>query len=225
MDTPLDIQAWRAIYRNMSEPFLLEEKLPTRDPFVLFDLWFRDVATHRELSFEELNAVCLSTVGRDSRPSSRMVLMKAYSTKGVSFYTNYDSRKGVQLSENPNASMLFYWPKVHRQIRIEGEVEKLPMEAAVAYWNSRPLASRIGSKASKQSTTIPDRQFLEDRKAELEKLAAEQGEEAISKPESWGGFILIPRYFEFWQGQSDRLHDRIVFEKDSDVWTLKRISP
>ncbi|CAL2037286.1 unnamed protein product [Caenorhabditis brenneri] len=226
METPsIDIQNIRAKYNNAQDPYLLEEKLPTTDPFALFDIWFRDVASQSDLTFEEINAVSLSTVGKDLRPSSRMVLLKAYTPTGFSFFTNYTSRKGHQLEENPNAAMLFYWPKVNRQVRVEGVVEKLPNEMAVAYWNSRPLASRIGSKASNQSEVVPNRQFLEDKKSELVEQAEREGHETISKPHSWGGFHLVPRYFEFWQGQSDRLHDRIVFERDTDIWLLKRLSP
>ncbi|EGT52296.1 hypothetical protein CAEBREN_26100 [Caenorhabditis brenneri] len=183
METPsIDIQNIRAKYNNAQDPYLLEEKLPTTDPFALFDIWFRDVASQSDLTFEEINAVSLSTVGKDLRPSSRMVLLKAYTPTGFSFFTNYTSRKGHQLEENPNAAMLFYWPKVNRQ-------------------------------------------FLEDKKSELVEQAEREGHETISKPHSWGGFHLVPRYFEFWQGQSDRLHDRIVFERDTDIWLLKRLSP
>uniref|UniRef100_A0A1I7U3B6 pyridoxal 5'-phosphate synthase n=1 Tax=Caenorhabditis tropicalis TaxID=1561998 RepID=A0A1I7U3B6_9PELO len=226
METPsIDIQNIRAKYNNSEDPYLLEEKLPTTNPFTLFDIWFRDVASKADLTFEEINAVSLSTVGKDLRPSSRMVLLKAYTPTGFSFFTNYNSRKGKQLDENPNAAMLFYWPKVNRQVRVEGVVEKLPDEMAVAYWNSRPLASRIGSKASIQSEIVPNRQFLEDKKTELTEMADREGSDTITKPHSWGGFHLIPQYFEFWQGQSDRLHDRIVFERDTDIWLLKRLSP
>lgn len=226
METPsIDIQNIRAKYLNSHDPYLLESKLPTTSPFELFDIWFRNVASQSDLTFEEINAVSLSTVGKDLRPSSRMVLLKAYTPTGFSFYTNYTSRKGNQLEENPNAAMLFYWPKVNRQIRVEGVVEKLPDEMAVAYWNSRPVASRIGSKSSDQSKVVPDREFLESKKVALTELSVREGAQAITKPESWGGYHLIPRYFEFWQGQSDRLHDRIVFERDVDVWLLKRLSP
>ncbi|PAV67129.1 hypothetical protein WR25_05147 [Diploscapter pachys] len=226
MDTPVDIRAWRAAYSNRAEPFLLEECLPSRNPFILFDHWFKNVAALSDLSFEECNAVCLSTVGKDLRPSSRTVLLKEYSKEGFSFFTNYESRKGKQLKENPQASMLFFWPKVHRQVRIEGKVIKLPAEAAVEYWMSRPLPSRIGSASSYQSEPIENREVLMKRKIELEEIAKSQGEAAITKPENWGGYILKPDYFEFWQGQSDRLHDRIVFTPAEDSeWKLQRLSP
>ncbi|GMT18179.1 hypothetical protein PFISCL1PPCAC_9476, partial [Pristionchus fissidentatus] len=149
--------AWRKPYREDPQG-LREEELPTKDPFKLFDYWFREVASRKEeLTFEEINAVSVATVSADGRPSSRMVLLKSYDEVGFVFYTNYDSRKGQQLAANPNAAMLFYWPLYHRQVRVEGVIERLPTEAAEAYWNTRPISSRIGGKASAQSTVIPDR--------------------------------------------------------------------
>ncbi|KAK5964836.1 Pyridoxamine 5'-phosphate oxidase [Trichostrongylus colubriformis] len=186
---------------------------------------FKNVAAQEKSTFEERNAVCFSTVGKDMRPSSRVVLLKAYNADGFSFYTNYNSRKGRELQENPYACMLFYWPVVNRQVRVEGKVSKLSKEAAVEYWNSRPLPSRIGSKCSEQSTVIPNRDFLMNKRKALEELAAKEGKASITKPESWGGYILTPDYFEFWQGQSDRVHDRLEFKKNGEEWTMRRLSP
>ncbi|KIH58917.1 pyridoxamine 5'-phosphate oxidase [Ancylostoma duodenale] len=224
-DAPLDIRGWRNPYLNKEEPVVLEENLPTRDPHKLFDIWFKKIAENKATTFEELNTCAFSTVGKNMRPSSRVVLLKSYSSDGYSFFTNYNSRKGKELEGNPFACMLFYWPRQHRQIRVEGKVEKLSNEAAVEYWNSRPLSSRIGSKSSEQSTVIPNRQFLIDKRKALEELAAKEGEGAITKPESWGGYILVPDYYEFWQGQSDRVHDRLEFRKSDDKWVMQRLSP
>ncbi|KIH46854.1 pyridoxamine 5'-phosphate oxidase [Ancylostoma duodenale] len=224
-DAPLDIRGWRNPYLNKEEPVVLEENLPTRDPHKLFDIWFKKIAENKATTFEELNTCAFSTVGKNMRPSSRVVLLKSYSSDGYSFFTNYNSRKGKELEGNPFACMLFYWPRQHRQIRVEGKVEKLSNEAAVEYWNSRPLSSRIGSKSSEQSTVIPNRQFLIDKRKALEELAAKEGEGAITKPESWGGYILVPDYYEFWQGQSDRVHDRLEFRKSDDIWVMQRLSP
>ncbi|GMS88937.1 hypothetical protein PENTCL1PPCAC_11112, partial [Pristionchus entomophagus] len=239
MNTPMDIASWRKAYCS-DRQHLLEDSLPTRDPFKLFDLWFREVAARKDdLSYEEINAVSVSTVSAEGRPSSRMVLLKSYDDGGFTFYTNYDSRKGTQLAANPNAALLFYWPHFHRQVRVEGLVERVPQEQAIAYWNSRPISSRIGGKASAQSTVIPDREHLERRKHELEQAVASQGETAAAKPPTWGGLLLRPRYFEFWQGQSDRLHDRICFSterpasdsaefvrpSDRPDWHMFRLSP
>uniref|UniRef100_A0A0N5AMV3 Pyridoxine-5'-phosphate oxidase n=1 Tax=Syphacia muris TaxID=451379 RepID=A0A0N5AMV3_9BILA len=220
---------WRRPYLNKEEPEILEQNLPSEDPFQIFDIWFKNVASKSNVSFEEVNSL-LSTycyVHRNNKPSSRMVLIKEYNKEGFSFYTNYDSRKGMELEVNPYAAVLFYWPKVDRQVRIEGKVKKLPEEMADEYWYSRPLKSRIGSKSSNQSSVVPNRQFLIDKRNELTKLAEEKGESAITRPSTWGGYCVVPSYFEFWQGQSDRVHDRIVFELDSDgkKWNRKRLSP
>ncbi|CAG9535565.1 unnamed protein product [Cercopithifilaria johnstoni] len=222
----IDVKDLRKPYYNKEEPFLLEENLPSKNPFELFDMWFRNVAKNKDVTFEEVNAACLSTV-INNQPKSRMVLMKEYDREGFCFYTHYSSAKGMQIDKNPHACMLFYWPSVDRQIRIEGKLVKLPVEAAEIYWYHRPLKSRIGSKLSEQSKIIPNRQYLEDKKEELEKLVAEKGEKTITRPEDWGGYRLLPSYFEFWQGQSDRIHDRIAFEKRTDVteWLIKRLSP
>ncbi|KAE9552596.1 hypothetical protein FO519_004213 [Halicephalobus sp. NKZ332] len=220
---PLDIRNWRKDYHNMKEPFLHVEHMDS-DPFIQFDLWFKDISLRKDITFEEINAVALSTC-RNNKPSCRMVLLKKYDEKGFSFYTNYSSRKGQEIEENPNACMCFYWPFVTRQVRIEGVIEKLPLEMADEYWKERPLHSRIGSKASHQSTVIESRAVLEDEKHRLEELAAEKGEEAITRPPEWAGFTLKPSYFEFWQGQSNRLHDRIIYEEVDGHWTKKRLSP
>ncbi|KAE9417943.1 hypothetical protein Angca_007346, partial [Angiostrongylus cantonensis] len=162
---------------------------------------------------------------RDMRPSSRMVLLKSYANDTFSFYTNCNSRKGRELHENPSACMLFYWPKVHRQVRIEGKVSLLSNEDAVAYWNSRPIAGRIGSKSSEQSEVVPNRDYLTSKRKALEKQVEKEGPGSITKPDSWVGYALVPDYFEFWQGQSDRLHDRIEFRKCDGNWKIQRLSP
>jgi len=220
---PLDIRGWRKDYHNMKEPFLHIEQMDP-DPFIQFDLWFKDISLRKDVTFEEINAVAVATC-RDNKPSCRMVLLKKYDKDGFSFYTNYNSRKGQEILDNPNACMCFYWPFVTRQVRIEGVIEKLPPEMADEYWKERPLNSRIGSKASHQSTVIESRAVLEAEKQRLELLAAEQGEDAITRPPEWAGFILKPSYFEFWQGQSNRLHDRIIYEQVDGSWTKKRLSP
>ncbi|CAI4232421.1 unnamed protein product [Auanema sp. JU1783] len=231
-DIPVNLKDWRKAYLNDEEPFLLESLLPHRDPFKLYHTWFENVAAKKDLSFEEVNAVCVSTVGQDLRPSSRMVLMKSYDKEGFTFFSNKTSRKYENIAENKNACMLFYWPSVHRQVRIEGEIRELPVSDADEYWNSRPLASRIGSKSSVQGAVVPNREFLLEKKKELEELAEKEGESAITRPETWCGFKLIPRYFEFWQGQSNRLHDRIIFSLEKDKgeevennWFMYRLSP
>uniref|UniRef100_A0A915BJS4 Pyridoxine-5'-phosphate oxidase n=1 Tax=Parascaris univalens TaxID=6257 RepID=A0A915BJS4_PARUN len=220
----IDIKDWRKPYINKDEPILLEENLPSKDPFEVFDVWFKNIASKTDVSFEEVNAACLSTACAN-RPSSRMILIKEYDKEGFSFYTNFESKKAQEIKANPQACLLFYWPKVDRQVRIEGKMELLSSELADAYWKSRPVKSRIGSKISTQSAVIPSRQFLIDKKNELVRLAEEKGGDSITRPDSWGGYRLRPDYFEFWQGQSDRIHDRIVFEKSGNEWKIKRLSP
>lgn len=222
---PLNLQDLRIKYKNQEEPYLLEKNLPTNDPFLLFDYWFKNVASMVDLSFEEINAVSLSTC-YNNRPSSRMVLLKSYDNEGFTFYSNKMSRKGQEILCNPYAAILLYWPKISRQIRIEGKVVELDSKMADEYWYSRPLPSRIGSKASEQGQIIDSRQVLEDKKLELETLAEKEGEKAITRPPTWIGYKLIPDSFEFWQGQSDRLHDRIQFKLvDNNSWDMKRLSP
>ncbi|KAI1705122.1 pyridoxamine 5'-phosphate oxidase domain-containing protein [Ditylenchus destructor] len=217
----------RKEYSNPSEPFVLEDNMED-DPIKQFDVWFKNAVSEIDTSYCETNAVALSTV-RDNRPSSRMVLMKGYSHNGFTFFTNAVSKKAQDLKLNPHACMLFYWPHVDRQIRIEGEVEVLDEKAADEYWKKRPLPSRIGSKLSHQSAVIPSRKYLEERRMNLEKLAAKDGEDAITRPESWLGYILKPNYFEFWQGQTNRVHDRLIYQIDEENeesrWTLNRLAP
>ena len=228
LEINVNLQAFRKDYHNDVEPFLYEHNMCV-DPFVQFDIWFKNVTGRTDISYEEVNAVALSTC-RDNKPSSRMVLLKEYSNNGFTFYTNSISRKAQEIRENPNAALLFYWPFVNRQVRIEGVVEVLDEKLAEDYWQKRPLGSRIGSKLSAQSSIIPNREHLDEQKKQLEKLVAEKGPEAITKPKTWLGFILKPAYFEFWQGQTNRLHDRLIYEKqasngDTGKWVLKRLAP
>ncbi|CAJ0941758.1 unnamed protein product, partial [Mesorhabditis belari] len=231
-DTPLDITTWRRHYHNEDEPVLIEDQLPTNDPYILFDIWFKNISSKADLLFEETNAVCVSTVSEEGQPSSRMVLMRSYTRDGFVFHTNYDSRKGQEIAKNNRVALLFFWPKVHRQVRVEGRAEYWTEAENDAYWNSRPLPNRIGTKCSEQSKVIENRQILLDRRATLEKLAAEEGPNTITRPKNWGGFLVRPNMYEFWQGQSDRVHDRLIFTKDStdakpadNGWFLKRLSP
>jgi len=154
----MDLSSLRKAYGTGERSTLLESQLSTRHPVQLFREWFAAVAALNELTYEEANAVCLSTVSSEGRPSSRMVLLKGVDTDGgFVFYTNSESRKGRELAQRPAAALLFFWPKVHRQVRVEGRVERMESGAADAYWSSRPLSSRIGSKASQQSQPIAGR--------------------------------------------------------------------
>lgn len=211
-----DIAAIRQDYALGS----LSESDVNNNPIVQFNKWFNE-AIHSEVI--EPNAMVLSTVGEYSLPSSRVVLLKDLKEDGFSFFTNYLSRKGKEIDFNPHVSILFFWPELQRQVRIEGLIEKLPGEDSDEYFQSRPKGSRIGAIASPQSTTIPNRGFLEARVNDLEKQYQE--DEIVPRPDFWGGYLVKPLYIEFWQGRSSRLHDRISFQKIEDSWKIIRLAP
>ncbi|MCE9596570.1 MAG: pyridoxamine 5'-phosphate oxidase [Spirochaetia bacterium] len=195
----------------------LTEELAGSDPNALFDRWFQQAVK----SAIEPNAMTLSTATRAGLPSSRIVLLKGYDSNGLVFYTNYESRKGKEIAENPNACLLFFWPELERQIRIEGTLLKTSREESEVYFRSRPLESRIGAHASVQSTVITGREVLLDR---VKLVQAKYGEQ-IPLPEEWGGYRLKPSVFEFWQGGAARLHDRIRFILKENAWIRERLSP
>ncbi|MCL6495010.1 MAG: pyridoxamine 5'-phosphate oxidase, partial [Ignavibacterium sp.] len=202
--------------KNYEKGELIESKINS-NPFKQFEIWFVDVLNY---NIYEPNAMILAT-SYENKPSARVVLLKGFDETGFKFYTNYNSRKGKQLSLNPNAALLFYWMELERQVRIEGKIEKLSREESLIYFNSRPLESRLGALASNQSEVIPDRSFLEKKYNEVKDKYGDNP----PMPENWGGYKLIPELFEFWQGRPNRLHDRIVYEKISEGWKIYRLSP
>lgn len=208
----MDLRDERKIYTK----FELLEKDVYESPFLQFSKWFSEA---KESEILEANAMVLATATPDGKPSARVVLLKEAGENGFVFYTNYDSRKGKELIENPNAQLLFFWDLLERQVRIEGIVKKISKEESEKYFKSRPEGSRIGAIASPQSQVVPDRKFLDEQ---YEKTA-KKGD--FSMPEHWGGFILEPTYFEFWQGRQSRLHDRIFYEKNADSWKVGRLAP
>jgi pyridoxamine 5'-phosphate oxidase len=171
----------------------------------------------------DVNAMTLATTDKDGRPSARIVLLKGMDQRGFMFYTNYASRKGHELAENPNAALVFYWPDQERQINIAGRVEKLPKAESEKYFHSRPRGSRIGAWASDQSQPIKDRDALEAKwRAAEERFAATD----VPMPDHWGGYILIPERVEFWQGRPNRLHDRFAYTRAAgSTWTISRLQP
>jgi pyridoxamine 5'-phosphate oxidase len=192
----------------------------TTHPFPQFETWFQEAVTAQIL---EPNAMILATVA-NGKPSARVVLLKGLTTKGFVFFTNYTSRKGVELSENPNAALCFNWLDLQRQVRIEGVVEKISAAESDAYFNSRPFSSRIGAWASPQSQIIPNRSILEKNVVELTQKYGNT--EGVPRPEHWGGYILLPTLIEFWQGRSSRLHDRIRYDKtEKGDWDMVRLAP
>lgn len=198
-----------------------DESDAANNPFDQFKQWWEE-ATHVEI--DEVNAMTLATVDSTGKPSARIVLLKGYTNEGFVFFTNYESAKGQELAANPNAAILFFWKELERQIRIEGRVEKISSADSDAYFHSRPAGSRIGAWVSPQSKVIPNRSFLEEN---YQRLVNEYPDESkVPRPPHWGGYIVKPESFEFWQGRSSRLHDRLRFtQSESGDWVRERLAP
>ncbi len=197
----------------------LDETTAHDNPFEQFRIWFLEVLSQ---GFIEPNAMVLSTASKSGIPSSRVVLLKKFDERGFVFYTNYESQKGKELAENPYASLLFYWDKLERQIRINGKVEKTSVEESEEYFRTRPYLSRIGAWASKQSSPLRSRFTL---MREVARLTLKYPVD-VPLPPFWGGYRLVPNYFEFWQGRQSRLHDRIAYSIQPDgSWKKQRLYP
>ncbi|MEP6467113.1 MAG: pyridoxamine 5'-phosphate oxidase [Parafilimonas sp.] len=205
--------------RNDYRLSTLDENDIATNPIEQFTRWWNDAVNSKVI---EVNAMTLATSTKDGNPSARIVLLKDYDERGFVFYTNYKSHKGKELEENPNAALLFFWKEIERQIRIEGTVEKVSAEESDAYFNSRPQGSRIGAWASPQSAVISNRKILDDN---TEKYT-EEFKNSIPRPPHWGGYRVMPLIVEFWQGRTNRLHDRIQFTKSSEgSWKAERLAP
>lgn len=197
----------------------LNEISINKNPFIQFAKWYESILNS---NLNEPTAMMLSTVDINGNPSARIVLLKEFDDSGFVFYTNYESRKGENLKENPKAALTFFLDEQGRQIRIEGTVEKIIRETSKKYFSSRPRESQIGAWVSAQSSVVPNRDFLEKKYVELEEKF---GNEEIPLPDFWGGYRVIPNYFEFWQGRENRLHDRICYKKENDEWKIFRLAP
>ncbi len=189
------------------------------DPFALFDRWYREA---REAGLYLPESMALATATADGRPSVRQVLLKAFDERGFVFYTNYDSRKGEEIAENPRGALAVHWPILQRQVRINGRVEKTTEEESYAYFSSRPRGSQVAAWASDQSSVLGGREELELRFAEVKERFA-GGD--IPLPAFWGGYRVIPETVEFWQGRANRLHDRLRFTRTGGEWTIDRLYP
>lgn len=197
----------------------LFEKDVDTDPFRQFNKWWDD-AIASEL--DEVNAMTLATASAKGIPSARIVLLKSVSEDGFVFFTNYNSNKGNDIDENPNACLVFFWKELERQIRISGTVKKISAGASDEYFNSRPEGSRIGAWASPQSKVITSREVVEENTAKYQQQFADGD---ITRPPHWGGYIVIPGVIEFWQGRPNRLHDRIQYSLKEGNWIIERLAP
>lgn len=197
----------------------LDEQDADANPFVMFHQWL-DVAIAENLP--EPNAMLVATAALDAKPSARVLLLRGVDERGFVFFTNYASRKGKELKDNPFATLVFFWQPLHRQIRIEGRVERVSAQESDAYFDSRPRGSQLSAAASPQSQVIPNRAFLETRVADLDA----KNPNHVLRPAQWGGYRVIPDVFEFWQGRENRLHDRLRYTRGvNNVWNIERLAP
>ena len=205
-------------YRDKYLKGELNENDLSDNPFDLFSKWFDEI---EKFGTEiEPNAMSLSTVSSDFSPLTRIVLLKRFSESGFVFFTNYNSRKGKNISINSKVCLSFYWPSMERQVIIQGKTHKISEHDSMEYFNSRPESSRIGAIISNQSEVIPSRKYIDDK---LNNFIINS--ETMAKPLNWGGYIVVPKSIEFWQGRDNRLHDRIIFSNESKKWNFKRLSP
>jgi pyridoxamine 5'-phosphate oxidase len=197
----------------------LSEKSVNPNPFVQFDIWYKEHVS-RDVAIPE--SFSLATASADGEVSVRTVLLKDYGEAGFVFFTNYRSKKGTQLSANQKAAMLFYWPEAGRQVRIEGVAEKVSEEYSDSYFKTRPRESQLSAWASNQSTVVPGRLYLEEM---YEYYKNRFSGKEVDRPPYWGGFRIIPAWFEFWQNDKIRLHDRIIYSWKNKTWILERLAP
>jgi pyridoxamine 5'-phosphate oxidase len=210
------IAAIRKIYQLQS---LLEKEVDA-NPLKQFETWWQQAI---ESKIEEPNAMTLATCTASGKPSARIVLLKGVTENGFIFFTNYTSRKGKEIEENPFVSLLFFWKEMERQVRIEGSIQKITAAASDDYFCTRPRASRIGAWCSPQSTVIENREFLQNN---VEKYNTQFGSENIPRPDFWGGYIIQPNRIEFWQGRPGRLHDRLQYSlTENKLWNIERLAP
>lgn len=212
----MNLASIRSEYKLMK----LDEASAKQNPSHQFEKWWQEAENSQ---IEDINAMALSTVDEEGRPSSRIVLLKGFDSNGLVFFTNYNSKKGKQVEKNNNVSLLIFWKELERQVRIEGYAEKISAEQSDLYFISRPEQSKISAWASEQSAVIPSRNFIEEK---YKNLKNEFRESPVTRPAYWGGYVVIPKLVEFWQGRPHRLHDRLQYSLQNDGnWLIERLSP
>ena len=209
-----DLAQLRVDYKRAA----LSERDAAPDPFDQFARWFDEAVA---AALPEPNAMTLATIDPAGAPAARIVLLKGIDTRGLVFHTNYDSRKGRELAAEPRVALLFFWVELHRQVRVEGVAGRVSAEESDAYFAARPRGSQLSAWASPQSADVPDRAWLESQVATVEARFTS----AVPRPPNWGGIRVVPDRFEFWQGRESRLHDRLVWSKEGDRWTIGRLAP
>ncbi len=214
-DLNLLINTLRHDFSNES----LDEHDVFSSPFLQFGKWMKEAV---ESKANEPNAMSLSTVDSNGKPSSRIVLLRNFNENGFVFYSNYMSRKGKEITLNPFCALLFFWPELGRQVRIEGILKNQAAEESDAYFNSRPYGNKLGAWTSEQSKVIANRKILEE---EHEKIARKFPNDQVPRPPHWGGYVLLPESIEFWQGRESRLHDRILYTRETKNWKIERLAP
>jgi pyridoxamine 5'-phosphate oxidase len=197
----------------------LDEQRVSRDPLEQFTNWFKDAI---DSGLDEPTAMFLATVSKEGQPSGRIVLLKGFDENGFVFFTNYSSRKGEEIDQNPLVALAFFWKELERQVRITGRVERIPLHDSEIYFKSRPRDSQVSASVSPQSKVVPGRKYLEDLRMEF---IEKHGDEDLKRPFSWGGYLVVPETIEFWQGREHRLHDRIHYRKDKSQWIMERLAP
>ncbi len=209
----------KGIRKDFTENILLEEHCD-KDPFILFERWL-SAALEKDSHFA--NAMTLSTVDENGMPDARTVLLRDINYSGFTFFTNYNSTKGRHIEHNSKACLLFFWKELQRQVKIQGEIRFLPVQESNDYFSSRPFESQVGAWASQQSQVVKDRKTLDEAyERELEKYKGQK----VPRPDHWGGYVLLPERFEFWQGRMGRLHDRIRYAADEHhAWKMERLMP
>lgn len=197
----------------------LDERYINSNPVLQFEKWFKEAIDGK---VNEPNAMTVATATKDGKPSARILLLRNFDENGFIFYTNYTSRKGSEIMENPHCALLFFWPELERQVRIEGTLQKQTSEESDIYFQSRPRESKLGAWTSEQSKIISSRKVLDE---EYEKLSKKYPEENVPRPPYWGGYVLKPFSIEFWQGRPSRLHDRILYTFEKNNWKIERLAP